>query len=100
MPVVGSGDDDGVDVLAVEHRFVIPGGEELVFHQFLGAREMAVVQVGGGDGASSGDRLELIHMLHAANADTDEAEPDSVVRGAAFSFVPDSIKRVDDLPIS
>ncbi len=50
MPVVGSADDDGVDVLALEDLAVVACGEDPVAPEFADAGEATVVDVGcGGD---------------------------------------------------
>jgi len=49
VPVVGGGDEDGVDVLAGEDLAVVAGGEEVGAPQLFGVGEAAVVAVGGGD---------------------------------------------------
>ena len=55
VPVVGSGDEDGVDVLAGEDLAVVAGGEEVVAPELFGVGEAAVVAVGYGDEFDSGD---------------------------------------------
>ena len=48
VPVVGSGDDHGVDVFAREHLAIVARGEDLVAVDLAGARQPAVVDIADG----------------------------------------------------
>ena len=71
VPVVGRGDDHGVDVLARQHLAIVARGEEVVAADFLGARQAAVVDVADGHqfDAGEGQRVVGVAGAHAAGAD-------------------------------
>ncbi len=79
VPVVGCGDDDGVDVFAGEDLFVVAGGEEIVAPELFGAGEAAVVAVGYSYEFDSGDAERGGGVALALDACADEGELDVVV---------------------
>jgi len=82
VPVVGGGDEDGVDVLAGEDLAVVAGGEEVGAPELFGVGEAAVVAVGGGDQLDAGNLQGEFGVALALNAGADEGELDVVVGGA------------------
>jgi hypothetical protein len=92
VPVVGGGDDDGVDILAVEEvadilvTLDLVGALEVVFSVgFLDAVfEDFAVGIAESDDLDIGDGLEVLDMGIAAATDTDDADPDLVIGAAAL----------------
>ena len=80
VPVVGGGDEDGVDVFAGEDLLVIAGGEDVLTPELLGVGEAAVVAVGYGDELDSGHLESDLGVALALDAGADEGEADGVVR--------------------
>ena len=85
VPVVGRGDDDGVDVFAGEDLFVVAGGEEVVAPELFGAGEAAVVAVGYGDELDSGDAEGGGGVTLPLDACADEGELDVIIGGAVWA---------------
>jgi len=79
VPVVGCGDDDGVDVFAGEDLFVVTGGEKMVAPELFGAGEAAVVAVGYGYEFDTGDAENGGGVALALEACADEGELDMVL---------------------
>ena len=79
VPVVGRGDDDGVDVFAGEDLVVVAGGEDVVAPELFGAGEAAVVAVGDGDELDAGNAEGGGGVALALDAGADERELDVVV---------------------
>lgn len=76
VPVVGRGDDDGVDVGAGQEFAVVAGGEDLLAESLFCVGEAAFVNVGDSDefdAGYGGDGLDVseAHVAHADAADTD-----------------------------
>ncbi len=82
VPVVGGGDEDGIDVFAREDFGVVAGGEEVGAPEFAGVGEAAVVAVGDGDELDAGDLEGDAGVILALDAGADEGELDLVVGGA------------------
>ena len=91
VPVVGGGDEDGVDVLAGEDLAVVAGGEEVVAVDLFHVGEAAVVAVGDGDELDAGDLHGPAGVALALDAGTDESEVDVVVGGGSISHVGEGI---------
>ncbi len=79
VPVVGRGDDDGVDVFAGQDLFVVAGGEEIVAPELFGAGEAAVVAVGYGDELDAGDTEGSGSVSLALDSGANEGELDVIV---------------------
>ena len=83
VPVVGRGDDDGVDVLAVEQLAIVLDGLGVdapgLLHLRGGLGGVAVVDVGRGDELDLLVREEGLHHVVAAVARADQGEPDLLV---------------------
>ncbi len=80
VPVVGGGDDDGVDVFAGEDLAVVAGGEDVVAPELLGVGEAAVVAVGDGDELDAGNLHGDLGVALALDAGADEGKLNVVVR--------------------
>ena len=84
VPMVGCGDDDGVDVFAGEDLAVVAGGEEIVPRraapELFGAGEAAVVAVGYGYEFDAWDAERGGGVALALDACADESELDVIVR--------------------
>ncbi len=68
------GDDDGVEVFAIEKSAVVGGGGDLVSAGFVELGETRRIDVGGGDDFYSGDAKEAADEFLAAAAGADDAE--------------------------
>ncbi len=82
VPVVGGGDEDGVDVGAGEDFAVVAGGEEISAPEFFCVGEAAVVAIGDGDEFDAGDPEGDAGVVLALDAGADEGEVDVVIGGA------------------
>ena len=87
VPVIGRGDDDGVDIFAGEDLAVVAGGEEVDIvgracsPEFFGVSEASVVAVGDGDEFHAGNAEGGGGVALALDACSDESELDVVVGG-------------------
>src|SRR6185437_13185831 len=79
VPVVGSSDDDGVNVGAREHFAVVAGGEEVAAPGFFSAGEAAFVNVADGDEFDSRDLDGVGGIAASLPAGSDESDPDAVI---------------------
>ena len=70
------GDDDGVEVFAIEQGTIVGVGGNLVAAGFVQLGEAWRVDVGGRDNFDSGDAKEAADEFVAAAAGTDDAEPE------------------------
>ena len=77
VPVVGGGDQDGVDVLAVEHLPIVARGRRVGLN-FLGAAEVAVVEVAD-HGHVAPDGQDRPHVFEAADSCPDHSHGDGFV---------------------
>ena len=90
VPVVGGGDDDGVDVFAGEDLAVVAGGEEVHIvgcaqaPEFLGMGEAAVVAVGYGYEFYAGNAEGGGGISLTLDAGADEGELDVVIGGGCL----------------
>ena len=55
MPMVGGGDEDGIDVFARKDFAVVAGGKKIRTPQLFGVREAAVIAVCDGDQLDAGN---------------------------------------------
>src|SRR5271165_6738872 len=74
MPVIGGGDDDGIDVFASQDFTVVARGEEILAVDLLHVLQAAIVDVASGDqldaGKGSGEfRITLAHATGADQSD-------------------------------
>lgn len=79
VPVVGSGDDDGVDVLVAEHAFVFLVGLDGAAGdggRFIDAHG---VDVADGGPLNLAGLVQLLHEVLAPRAGSDGAHPDTVI---------------------
>ncbi len=81
VPVVGRGDEDGVDVFAGEDFVVVAGGEDVLAPELFGVGEAAVVAVGDGNQLDAGDLEGSCGIALALDAGADEGEVDGVGSG-------------------
>jgi len=87
VPVVGSGDEDGVHVLAGEDLAVVASGEEVDIvggawaPELLAVGEATVVAVGCGDEFYAGDQKGGASVVLALNSCSDEGELEVVACG-------------------
>ena len=79
VPVVGRGDDDGVEVLAVEQLAEVGVGIGLAAGLLAGGEQVGLVDVADGGDLAIVVRQEGVEQLVAAIADADEAEADALV---------------------
>ena len=56
VPVVGGGDDDGIDVFAREQLVIVRRDEDVFAEDFAGARAAAGVKIGDGYQGDAGER--------------------------------------------
>ena len=87
VPVIGSGDDHSVHVLAIEHRAIVAGalrsGAFFLFDAFDGLIGVPVVDIGDRDNLDVGLLEERVQELISPAAGADQAEPDLVVGAGA-----------------
>ena len=87
VPVVGSGHDDGVHVLALEDGAEVAGGEDLVAPDLLRAGEPARVDVAGGHELDPGGVQGGPGVAHPLSTRADQGETDAVARGDLLALV-------------
>ncbi len=80
VPVLGCGNDHGIDIRPREHGAVVLGDLDGGVKLF-GGSEMAVVQIGDGDHADARIGVEQPQVRAALNADSDESQIDLVIGG-------------------
>src|SRR5213082_3581441 len=79
VPIIGRGDDDGVNVFAVEQLFVLSEvGVDFAVGALLGAREVALVTIADLDQVVLSGFFGGFEQNVAANSETDEAQVDAV----------------------
>jgi hypothetical protein len=81
VPMIGRGDDHGVDVGPREHLAIVARGEDVLSPELLGARQAAVVDVGDGDDLDTGRGEGDAGVPHALAAGADQRDLDLVIRG-------------------
>ena len=81
VPVIGGGDNDGVDIFARQHLPVIARGEELASPVLFGAREPAVVDIAHGHEFHAGNRERVPGVARSHAARSDQSDADAVVGG-------------------
>ena len=81
MPVVGGGDDDGVNVFAGKNLAIVAGGKDIVAPELPGVGEPAVVAVGDSDQFHPWNLQRVASVTLALDSGADEGELDHVVRG-------------------
>jgi hypothetical protein len=79
VPVIGRGDDDGVDVLAVEDAAVVACAQRAIAEQLPGALEVAVVTRCGGDDLHVGHAQRRVGVGEPLRAEPDHPQADRVV---------------------
>jgi hypothetical protein len=79
--VVGSPDDDGVNIFASEDLVVVAGGEDVVAPKLLGASKAAVVAVGHGNELDAGHLDGGFGVAHTLAARANERNLDVIVSG-------------------
>ena len=79
VPVIGSGDEDRVDIAAVQDGAVILGGEGFAADRFLACGDVLVPHVAKSDDLHAGDSLQGPQQLPAATANADQRHADRVV---------------------
>ena len=82
MPVIGRGDQHGVDVLAVEDAAEVGRHERFFTDEFGGGAEMIFVHVAHGRAGLFG----VVQMPIAAPADADVPDGEAVVGAGAIGF--------------
>lgn len=81
VPMVGGGNNDGVDIGAGEDLAVVAGDGELFAEDFAGALETTLIDVGGSDEFDAGNRSGGLGVTEAHVANADATEADFIVRG-------------------
>ena len=79
VPVIGRGDDDGVDIAAGEQFAIVASGENVLAVAFLGERAATVVDVGNSDDFDAGQRRFGLHVSLAHDAESDAANLNAIV---------------------
>ena len=79
VPVVRAGDQDGVDVLAVEDLAIVFGGECLGIRQLFRFVQVGVVHVADSRDPDSGNLGQGLHEVHAPPARTQAGDVERVV---------------------
>ena len=79
MLVVHGGDENGVNVFAIENGAIVAGGWDAgVFHGFLRGDVAAVIEVADGDALNAGNLEGSLEMFASANAGADGGEAHGV----------------------
>jgi hypothetical protein len=77
--VVHGGDQDGVDVFAIEDAAIVAGGGNAgILDGFLRGDVAAVIQVTDRDALDAGNTKRSLEMLASANAGADGSETDGI----------------------
>ena len=84
VPVIGRGDDDGIDIAAGEQFAVIASGEDVLAVAFLSESAAAVVDVGNRDDFDARKRRFGLHVSLAHDAEADAANLNAIVRRDRF----------------
>jgi len=79
MVVIHGGDQDGVDVFAVENRTIVAGGGDAwIVYGFARSRVTAVVEIAYRDALNARNRERCLKVLASANAGADRGEAHGV----------------------
>ena len=82
MLVVHGGDEDGVDVFAVENGAIVAGrGDAGILDGFLGGDVAAVIQIANRNALHAGDAERSFEVFTSANAGADGSEANGVAGG-------------------
>jgi hypothetical protein len=79
VPVIGGGDDDGVDIAAGEQFAIVAGGEDVLAIAFLSEGAAAIVNVGNSDDFDARQGRFGLHIFLAHDAEADAAYLHAVV---------------------
>jgi len=85
VPVVGGGDEDGIDVGTTEDLAIVASREEIDIigsacaPELFGVREAAVVTVGDGDELDAGNLERGMGVALSLNAGADECELNGII---------------------
>ena len=74
VPMVGSSDDDGVDIFALQDLGVVAGGKNIVAPEFLAVLEPAVITIGHGNKLDPGNLHRDLGISLALTTGTDQRE--------------------------
>jgi hypothetical protein len=81
MLVVHGGDENGVDVFAIENGAIVAtGGDAGILYRFLRGDVAAVIKVADGDALYAGNVERSLEMFASANAGADGGEAHGVTR--------------------
>ena len=81
MPVVGRGDEHGIDIRPRQHLAIIARGEKLLAPTLFGAREPPLVDVGDRHQFDARHCLRRLGVAGAHTARADQRHADTVVGG-------------------
>src|SRR6201997_630891 len=82
MLVVHGGDENGVDVFAIEDGAIVAaGGNAGIFYRFLRGGMAAVVEIADGDALNAGNFEGSLEVFASANAGADGGEANGVAGG-------------------
>ena len=77
--MVHGGDQDGVDVFAVENRAIVAGGGNAgILDGFLRGGVAAVIKIADGDALNAGNAERSLEVFASANAGADGGEANGV----------------------
>ena len=100
MLVVHGGDEDGVDVFAIEDGAIVAGGGDAgIFYGFLRGDVAAVIQVADSDALDAGHVERSLEVFASANAGADGGEAHGVAgrdrarRGGKYAGLQNSFWR-------
>ena len=79
VPMVGRGDEDGINILAGKDLTVIAGREEIGAPQLFAVGKAAIVAVGDGDQLDAGNLHRGARVPLALDAGADKGELDDVI---------------------
>ena len=97
MLVVHGGDEDRVDVFAIENAAIVAHGFDVgILHRFAGGGVAAVVKIADADALDAGNVERSLEVFASANAGADGSEADSVAgRNAARGSI--KLMRLQDV---
>src|SRR5207245_7590282 len=82
MVVIHGGDQDGVDVLAVENRTIVAGGGDAwIVYGFARSRVTAVVEIAYRDALNARNRERCLKVVGSTNVRSDRGTAHDVDRG-------------------
>ena len=81
VPMVGGGDDNGIDILASQDLAVVACGEDVVAPNLLAVRQPSVVTVGHGDKLYAGNLHGNFGVSLALNTSPDQRDLNLIVGG-------------------